>query len=72
MVDIKAKIIPESQAYSVLDISRGAESARAFVGSGNDNYVCGNCGQILAEKVGKGELMRMCVKCRCGSFNLIQ
>ncbi|KNY24834.1 hypothetical protein [Pseudobacteroides cellulosolvens] len=42
-------------------------------GYGNDNYQCGVCKNILAEKVDRGQITSIVFKCpNCDSFNVLK
>ena len=42
----------------------------AFKGEGDSDYVCGNCETILAEKIRRGQIKNIVVRCpKCGQYN---
>lgn len=46
------------------------EVAPAFKGEGDVDYVCGNCGAVLAEKLREGQIENIVIHCpKCGKYN---
>lgn len=42
----------------------------AFTGEGDVNYICGNCGALIAEKISRGQITNAVVLCpQCGQYN---
>ena len=42
----------------------------AFKGEGDSDYICGNCGAILAEKIRQGQIKNIVMYCpKCGQYN---
>lgn len=42
----------------------------AFKGQGDTDYICGNCGAILAGKVRQGQIRNIVIHCpNCGQYN---
>ena len=65
---IKLNIVPKpAQGTRTLIESK---ISPAFKGEGETNYVCGNCGAVLAEKVRPGQIKNIVVLCpKCGKYN---
>lgn len=45
------------------------EKGRKIKGEGEVNYVCGKCGETLAEAMNEGQISNLVLKCSCGAFN---
>lgn len=42
----------------------------AFRGKGDVDYICGGCGTLIAEKVRRGQIRNIVVRCpECGQYN---
>lgn len=71
VLDVPMCVIPEPApgARNVLVTERDDEPL--IVGTGNTNYLCGNCRTVLAGRVGPEELDgRPVFRCyRCGAYN---
>jgi len=68
MDSIKTAVIPEPKAgtRSFLTIPSGP----IIIGQGDDNYVCGACGNVLAQAVTFGQIRNIVFKCnKCGAFS---
>lgn len=47
-----------------------SEVSPAFKGEGDCDYICGNCGGILAEKMRREQIKNIVVHCpKCGQYN---
>ena len=67
-MEIKLSIIPKPREGSRTVIESNVSPV--FKGEGNVDYICGNCGAILAEKVRQGQIRNIVVHCpKCGQYN---
>ena len=69
MTDIKLEIIPEPEVgtRAVLKIDK---ISAIIVGTGSNNYICGNCDFVLAEKINEGQFNDIVLRCpSCSSYN---
>ena len=42
----------------------------AFRGEGDTDYICGDCGTLIAEKMRRGQIKNIVVRCpKCGQYN---
>lgn len=65
------KIIKQSDIGDMPVLQPAPDLDALIKGEGDTNYICGNCGKILYEKINKGQVTGMVVKCPvCGEFNL--
>jgi len=67
-VKIKLAIIskPPEGTRTVIE----SNASPAFKGEGDSDYICGNCGAILAEKIRRGQIKNIVVRCpKCGQYN---
>lgn len=69
---IVMEVIPEPEkGTATVLISRGRHPL--FVGSGDINYICGSCDNILARQVEQGMLINLVLQCpACGAFNHVR
>ena len=68
MPEIKLAIIPEPREGSRTVID--SKVSPVFKGEGDVNYMCGACGAILAEKVRRGQVRNIVVRCpKCGQYS---
>lgn len=69
-MDIKAHIIPEPAEGTRTVIAPAAMPA--IKGEGDTNYLCANCDTKIVEKVGKGQIRNIVIRCSvCGNYNEI-
>lgn len=72
MVNVALKVIPEPAegTRTVIDTSSDLKGP-AFTGQGEVNYLCGECGLMLAEGMeSAAQISNMVIRCwRCESFN---
>ena len=67
-MEIKLNIIPRPREGSRAVIE--SKVSPAFKGEGNVDYVCGNCGALIAEKVRRGQIRNIVVQCaKCEQYN---
>jgi len=67
-MEIKLSIVPKPREGSRTIIQ--SKVSPAFKGEGEVNYICGNCGAILAEEVRQGQIRNIVVHCpKCGQYN---
>jgi len=67
-MEIKLSIIPKPREGSRTVIE--SKVSPVFKGEGDVNYICGNCGAILAEKVRQRQIRNIVVLCpKCGQYN---
>ena len=67
-MEIKLSIIPKPREGSRTVIE--SKVSPVFKGEGDVDYLCGNCGTIVAEKVRRGQIRNMVVYCpKCGQYN---
>lgn len=67
-MEIKLTIISSPREGSRTVIK--SKVSPVFKGEGDMNYICGNCGAILAEKVRQGQIRNIVVHCpKCGRYN---
>jgi len=65
---IKLKIIPKPPEGTRTVIESNVSPA--FKSEGNVDYICGNCGALIAEKVRRGQIRNIVVLCpKCGHYN---
>lgn len=67
-------VIPEPKAgtASVLILDKKGRYS-IIKGQGNDNYLCGTCGNVICENIDRGQVAVIVFKCpNCDSFNLIK
>ncbi len=65
---IKLKIIPKPSEGTRTVIE--SKVSPAFKGEGGSDYICGNCGTVLAEKIRRGQIKNIVVYCpKCGQYN---
>jgi hypothetical protein len=57
--------VPSSGAILVVP----EDGAPAFRGTGGTNFVCGECGALLAEGVNAHHWTNIFIRCRCGAMN---
>lgn len=71
MRQIKMKIIKQTEVGNRPILRPGPELDALVKGEGNIDYICGNCGKVLYEKINKGQVTEIVVKCPvCGELNL--
>ena len=67
-MEIKLNIIPKPREGTRTVIE--SKVSPAFKGEGDVDYICRNCGAILAEKVYRGQIRNIVVHCpKCGQYN---
>jgi len=65
---IKLNIIPKPREGSRTVIE--SKVSPAFKGEGDMDYICGNCGALIAENVHRGQIRNIVVHCpKCGQYN---
>jgi len=68
MMKIKLKIIPEPSEGTRTVMK--PKVVPAFKGDGDTDYVCGQCGVVLADKMRQGQVQNIVVRCpKCGKYN---
>ncbi len=67
-MDHKLQLIPGKPDEKKSTILQG--KAPFIKGGGDNNYLCGNCSNILIEQVAKRQVSGMVLLCpKCGSYN---
>ena len=67
-MEIKLSVIPEPREGNRTVIE--SKASPAFKGEGDVDYICGNCGAILAGKLRRGQIRNIVVHCpKCGQYN---
>jgi len=67
-MEIKLNIIskPREGTRTVIE----SKVSPAFKGEGDVDYICGNCGALIAEKVRRGQIRNIVVHClKCRHYN---
>lgn len=67
-MEIKLKVVPKpgERTRTVIE----SKVSPAFRDEGDFDYVCGNCGAVIAEKVRPGQIRNIVVHCpKCGQYN---
>ena len=74
MTDFIMEIIPEPPAGTASVLVFGKKGKHAFIkGTGEDNYLCGTCRNVLCEKITRGQVQNLVFKCpNCDSYNFIR
>jgi len=74
MTDFIMEIIPEPPAGTASVLVFGKKGKHTFIkGTGEDNYLCGTCRNVLCENITRGQVQNLVFKCpNCDSFNLIR
>jgi len=68
MMKIKLEIIlkPSEGTRTVME----PKVVPAYNGDGDTDYICGKCGALLADKIRKGQVQNIVVRCpKCGQYN---
>jgi len=69
--EIKLNIVPKPlpNTRTVLEFSKDFQGP-FFRGEGDIDYICGNCGYVLAEGLKEGQIRNIVVHCpKCGMYN---
>ncbi len=67
-MEIKLNVIPKPREGSRTVIE--SKVSPAFKGEADVDYLCGECGAILAEKVRRGQITNIVIHCpKCGQYN---
>jgi len=67
-MEIKLGIIPKPSEGSRTVIE--SKVSPTFKGGGDVDYLCGSCGALIAEKVRRGQIRNIVVRCpKCGQYN---
>lgn len=68
------EVIPEPKPGTATVLVHAKKGENSFIkGDGTDNYQCGVCKNILAEKVARGQIINIVFKCpNCDSFNMVK
>ena len=71
MPDVKLKVVPKpADNTRILVKSNSENSTVLFKGKADHNLLCGQCGAVLAEKVGEREFFSPVFLCsNCNSYN---
>ena len=65
---MKLNIVPEPPEKTRTVIE--SKVTPAFKGEGDIDYICGNCGVVLAEKIRQGQIRNIVIHCpKCGQYN---
>ena len=65
---IKLSTVPKPREGSCTVIE--SKVSPAFRGEGDADYICGDCGALIAEKVRRGQIRNIVVRCpKCGQYN---
>jgi len=67
----KLNVIPKPlpNTRTVLEPAKDFEGP-FFTGDEDINYVCGNCGYLLAKEIREGQIRDIVVRCpKCGQYN---
>jgi hypothetical protein len=73
-MDIQMTVISEPEHGTATVLIHGKKGNFVFIkGEGGDNYLCGACKNILCEKVSRGQIVNIVLKCpNCGNFNVLR
>lgn len=67
-MEIKLSVIPKPREGSRTMIE--SKVSPAFKGEADVDYICGECGAILAEKVRRGQIKNIVIHCpKCEQYN---
>jgi len=65
---IKLNVIPKPSEGTRTVIE--SKVSPAFKGEGDSDYICGNCGAVLAEKIRRGQIKNIVIHCpKCGQYS---
>jgi len=65
------EVIPKPKEGTMAVFKLGKEGK--IEGEGNDNYLCGACGNIICKNVNRGQLINLVFVCpNCGSYNFLK
>ena len=75
MTDYSMEVIPKPKEGIASVISWSGEKGNFAVikGEGNDNYICGTCGNNICQNVVRGQIINFVIVCpNCGSYNILK
>lgn len=75
MTDYSMEIIPKPKEGTASVFSWSGEKGKFAVikGEGNDNYICGACGNVICQNVNRGQIIDLVIACpNCGSYNILK
>lgn len=78
MTNYSLEIITESEAeeaggFRVDPDGNFDEDFTYIKGQGQDNYLCGACGNVLCENVHRGQVINIVFVCpKCGNYNVVK
>lgn len=63
---------PKEGTASVIIFKKKGKFA-IIKGNGNDNYLCGTCGNVICQNVNRGQIINLVFVCpNCGSYNFLK
>ena len=75
MTDYSMAVIPKPKEGTAAVLSWSGEKGKFAVikDGGNDNYICGACGNVICQNVNRGQIINLVIACpNCGSYNILK